>query len=164
MARISIDDVRAWVESTKLSPTALDIDHLDQLEEEVLSRISSVYDTSSWVDKASTPRLIQVIFAKTYTGWMYDKFYSENQNTPNKYAQLLKENAETLIQGIIAGTITIPGTEPTNPVGAVFYPNDASSAINPDTGYFDPAMNTTLLANNGDTSVGPAKFSMGSVF
>lgn len=164
MARISIDDARAWVESTKLSPVALDLDHLSQLEEEVLDRIASVYDISSWIDKATTPRLIQVIIAKTYAGWLYDKYYSENQNQPNKYSQLLKQNAETLIQSIISGTITIPGTDPTNSVGAVFYPNDASSAINPNTGYYDPALNSVLLANNGDTSVGPAKFSMGSVF
>lgn len=161
MARISLDDVQAWTESTKLSPQALDLDHLSQIEEEVLSQVASVYDTSTWLDKPSTPRLIQVIISKTYAAWLYDKFYSENQNLPNQYAQKLKDNAMMLIQGIISGTITIPGTIPSNPVGATYYPSDASSGIDPTTGYYDP---TRQVVITGDTSVGPAKFSMGSVF
>ena len=108
MARISIDDVKAWVEDSKLDPQALDLDHLDQIETEIFARINSVYNTTGWVDRTSTPRLIQVIIAKYYTGWLYDKFYSENQSDPNQYAQLVKQNAENLILGILDGTIEIP--------------------------------------------------------
>lgn len=148
MARITLDDVVAWIESSKLPIQALDLDHASQIEEEILARISSAVDTSTWLDKASTPRLIQVIIAKSYAGWCYDKYYSENQNEPNKYAELVKQNAEMLIQGIIDGTITVPGT--VDGGGApVYYPNDASSAQSP-----------TAL----DPSLGPAIFSMGLRF
>jgi hypothetical protein len=148
MARITLDDVVAWIESSKLSIQALDLDHVDQIEEEVLARISSAVDTSTWLDKASTPRLIQVIIAKSYAGWCYDKYYSENQNEPNQYAQLVKQNAEMLICGIVEGTITVPGASDGG-TGAVFYPNDASSAMTP---------------TRSDPSLGPAKFSMGMCF
>jgi hypothetical protein len=163
MARISVDDVKAWVESTKLDPQALDLDHLDQLETEVLSRINSVYNTSSWVDKSTTPRLIQTIIAKMYTGWLYDKYYSENQSAPNQYSQLVKQNAEMLIEGILDGTVEIPGLPPDNPVTATFYPNDISSSIAPDDGSYQPN-NGLLSPISGDTSTGPAKFSMGKRF
>lgn len=163
MARIEIEDVKAWVESTKLAPQALDLDHLSQLEEEILARLSTVYNVTPWVDKSTTPRLIQTIIAKTYTGWLYDKFYSENQSQPNKYAELIKTNAELLIQELITQVIQIPGVPADASSGPVFYPNDASSQINPDTGFFDPAIGLTSLVP-GDTSTGPAKFSMGSVF
>lgn len=162
--RISVDDVRAWVENSKLSPEALDVDYLSQIEEEVLARINSVYNVATWLDKPSTPRLIQVIIAKFYTGWLYDKFYSENQNQPSQYAQLVKNNAEMLVQGILTGIITIPGLPPDNPVSPVFYPNDFSSSINPETGFFNPAVGLANSVVPGDTSVGPAKFSMGRVF
>jgi|ERR1041384_2921449 len=148
MARVSLEDVQAWVEPTKLKPSSLDLDHLSQIEEEVLARIASAYDTSTWVDKSTTPRLIQVIIAKVYTGWLYDKFYSENQNYPNNYARMVRSNAENLIQGILNGTIEIPGVT-TTISSAVFYPNDASSALAPTT---------------DDPSLGPAKFSLGKVF
>ncbi|SRR6266487_3629 len=149
MARISVDDVKAWVESTKLNPQALDLDQLSQIEEEIFARINSIYDVSGWIDRASTPRLIQVIIAKSYTGWLYDKFYSENQSDSNHYASLIKMNAETLILGILDGTIEIPGVIASNPASASFYPNDASSA---------------LIPTDQDMSLGPAKFSLGKVF
>lgn len=163
MPRIDIADVQAWVESTKLSPTSLDTAQLDQLETEVFAKISSVYDTSGWIDKASTPRLVQVIIAKTYAGWLYDKYYSENQNNPNQYAKLVKGNAESLIQGIRDGSIEIPNVPATNAIAPSFYPNDMSSSIAPDGGGFQPqhGLRTPIP---GDTSTGPAKFSMGKVF
>lgn len=149
MALISLEDVRAWVESTKISPAALDLDHLDQIEGEILARINSVYDVSLWTTRATTPKLIQVIIAKTYAGWLYDKYYSENQGQPNQYARLVKQNAETLIKGITDGTIELPGEPALNSQGASFYPTDASSAMEPT---FD------------DMSLGPAKFSLGRIF
>ncbi|SRR5712691_2817715 len=149
MPRISIDDVKAWVEDSKLRPQALDLDHLSQLEEEILARIGGIYDTTVWLDKSTTPRLIQVIIAKTYTSWLYNKFYSENQGISNSYARMILNNAETLIAGILDGTIEVPGVVPSNPVGASFYPNDLSSVMTPT---FD------------DPSLGPAKFSLGKVF
>lgn len=149
MSRISIDDVQAWVENSKLLPAAIDGDHLDHIETEVLARLSSVFDTSVWVDKATTPRLIQVIIAKMYAGWLYDKMYSENQSQPNIYSRLVKQNAEMLIDGILDGTIEIPGSPATNEQGPTFYPNDASSAMEPT---FE------------DSSLGPAKFSLGRIF
>jgi len=161
MPRISIDDAKAWVEESKLDPQALDLDHLDQIETELLVRIASIYDVSLWIDKTSTPRIIQVIISKFYVGWLYDKFYSENQGEPNKYSQLVKANAQSLLDGILSGVIEIPGVPAVNPVTAAFYPNDASSAINPDTGYYDPNLRIFIP---GDTSTGPAKFSMGKRF
>lgn len=149
MSRISIDDVTAWVEDTKLHPAAIDGDHLDHIETEIFARINGVYDTSLWIDKATTPRLIQVIIAKTYAGWLYDKMYSENQSQPNIYSRLLKQNAEMLIDGILDGTIEIPGVPATTSQGPTFYPNDVSSAMTPT--FEDP-------------SLGPAKFSMGRLF
>jgi hypothetical protein len=62
---------------------------------------------------------------------------------------MLKENAGMLIQGLIDGTIEIPGVPPTSSPNPSFYPNDASSALEP-----------TLE----DPSLGPARFSMGKVF
>lgn len=149
MARISIDDVQAWVENSKIVPPSLDLDHVDQIETEILARLGGVFDTSLWVDKATTPRLIQVIIAKTYTGWLYDKMYSENQSQPNIYSRMIKQNAEMLIDGILDGTIEIPGTPATTEQGPTFYPNDISSAQEPT--FEDP-------------SLGPAKFSMGRIF
>lgn len=149
MPRIAVEDVQAWVESTKLSPQALDLDHLDQLETEILARLQSVYDTTTWIDKTTTPRLVQVIIAKKYAGWMYDKYYSENQSQASDYAKMVKDNGEMLISGILDGTIEIPGVTSSNPQEASFYPNDYSSSQTP---------------TSEDPSLGPAQFSLGKFF
>lgn len=150
MARITVDDVRGWVESSKLNITALDLNFLPQIETEVLARLGTVYDTVGWVDSTSTPSLVKVIITKMYAGWLYDKYYSENQAERNEYAQMLKDNAELLMTGLLDGTIEIPGTPATTNQGPSFYPNDISSARTP--------------GEDGDWSLGPAKFSMGQIF
>ena len=150
MARITPSDAQGWAESTKLNLSALDVSLLEQIETEILSRLSSIYTTTAWLDPITTPLLVKVIIAKTYVSWVYDRQYSENQDEGNDYAAMLRQNAEMLMSGLIDGIIDIPGE---NPVGAgsgpSFYPNDLSSSQEP-----------TLE----DPSLGPAKFSMGKVF
>lgn len=150
MARITVEDVQGWVEPTKLPVEVLDLNFLPQIETEVLALLGTVYDTAGWVDATSTPSLVRVIIAKLYAGWLYDRYYSENQAERNEYAQMLKDNANMLISGLTDGTVEIPGIPPTSGNDASFYPNDISSSMAPGT--------------DGDWSLGPAKFSMGKMF
>jgi len=147
--RITAAEAQGWGERTKLNLSTLDTDLCVQIEEEVLSRLGTVYDTSTWVDPTTTPRLVRVIIAKLYVAWFYDRQYSENQDQGNDYAALLRNNAEMLMTGLLDGTIEIPNTPADNPQQAAFYPNDASSAMEP---------------TAEDPSLGPAKFSMGKMF
>lgn len=149
MARITATDAQGWGEPTKLDLSTLNTSLLSQLETEILTRLSSVYDTSTWTDNTNTPAIVKVVIAKTYVAWLYDRAYSENQDEGNDYAALLKLNAEMLMSGLIDGTIDIPEQPPGVTRGPVYYPNDASSAFEP---------------TSDDSSLGPAKFSMGKVF
>jgi hypothetical protein len=149
MVRITVEEVRGWVETSKLNVTDLDLNFLPQLETEIFAKIGTVYDTTTWIDPASTPALIRVIITKMYAGWIYDRAYSENQDESNPYAGMLKENAGMLIQGLIDGTIELPGIPASSNPDPSFYPNDASSAMEP---------------TSDDSSLGPARFSMGKVF
>lgn len=149
MPLITVNDVRGWVESNKLNIQSLDLNFLPQLETEVLAQLGTVFDTSIWVDPSTTPALVKVIIAKMYAGWVYDRAYSENQSERNEYAAMLKENAGTLMKGLLDGTLEIPGVTPTSSQSASFYPNDASSAQSP---------------TDDDPSLGPARFSLGKVF
>jgi hypothetical protein len=83
-----------------------------------------------------------------YAGYYYLRTYSEDEDTSN-YGMFLIRQAQTLLSGLIAGTIAI--TElPTSDVGQpAFYPTDASSAQCP---------------TREDPSLGGAKFSMGTIF
>lgn len=149
MARIIVQEAKAWCERTKLPVTALDEDLLAHIEEEVLRQISSAYDTTTWVDQASTPKLVRTIISKMYISWLYDRQYSEDAEA-NVYAARLQNNADMLIKGIVDGSVVLPdATIPTTAGFASFYPTDISSAQE---------------ATADDSSLGPSKFSMGQVF
>ncbi len=154
MARITQAEAQAWAEATKFTipsiATSPNSDLLAQLEEEVIVRVSTTYDTAGWVDATTTPRIVRVAITKLFVAWAYRRQYSESiEGSDASYSALLEANAELIIQGLIDGTIEIP-TEPTPSAGLpVFYPTDASSEMDPT---FD------------DPSLGPSRFSMGMVF
>lgn len=159
MARITVAEAQAWVEGTKfrISPNqssfnTADAALLEQLEAEVLARIAPAYDTTiqaGWTSSANTPTLVKVIIAKTFVAWAYRRQYSEDLSDADaQYSLKLEANAETLIQGILDGSVEVPGVT-SNAGSPTFYPTDASSAA-------DPTWD--------DPSLGPNKFSMNTVF
>lgn len=154
MARITPREAQGWAEGTKFAVNdpfqTQDNDLLDQIEEEVIARVSNAYDTSSWTDENSTPRLVRVAIAKLFVAWSYRRAYSESITEEDAiYAAKLEQNAETIIQGILDGSIEVPDEPPSATSTPLFYPTDASSALEP---------------TRDDMSLGPAKFSMGMSF
>jgi hypothetical protein len=148
MARIVVVDAQAWAEPTKLQITVLDPQLLGQVETQVLTRLDGQLDISTWVDPTTTPAIVKSVLAMLYVAWFYDRQYSEEQEALNAYAILLRGQAESLLVGILDGSIAMdPTTE--SPSDLTFYPTDSSSAMAP-----------TL----DDMSLGDAKFSMGRVF
>lgn len=156
MARITVGEAQAWVEGTKFTIgsngvfKAQDLNLLVQIEEEVLSRIASAYDTATWIDSATTPHLVRVAIAKKFVSWMYRRQYSEDlPEADAAYSALLDVNAETIIVGIVDGVIEIPGLPGESTQTPAFYPTDDSSLLEP---------------TSDDMSLGPNKFSINQVF
>lgn len=152
--RVTVEEVRALAERTKLTITTLDTSLLDSWEGEIIARLSAQIDSgtiATWVSPETTPTLIRTIIARKYFAWFYFRQYSEDVgDTENTYAQKLDANAEMLINGILDGTIIIPGST-TDISSPTFYPTDVSTATDPkDSPY--------------DQSVGPAAFSMNTQF
>lgn len=152
MARVTQAELQAWAEGTKFKIVLTDTNSnlLTQIEEEVLARVGSAYDTTTWVDETTTPKLVRVAIAKLFVAWAYRRQYSEDLGENDAtYAVQLEANAETIISGIVDGSIDIPG-EGNSPSGEpVFYPTDVSTASCP---------------TWDDRSLGAEKFSMNMVF
>jgi|SRR5882762_5154585 len=149
MARISVQQAQAWGEQTKLPITGLDVPLLTQIENQVLATLSEGFDVSTWLDSTNTPPIVQQILSMLYVSWFYNRQYSEDQEHVNVYATLLRAEAESLIVGLLDGSIIMPNQPISAADGPTFYPNDSSTAAE-----------TTNL----DTSLGPASFSMGRIF
>lgn len=153
MSYVTAAECNAWADKNKLDLTTVDSDLEASVVAEIFARVSPAYDVSGWVDNTTTPSLIRKLIAMQYTGWYYLRTYSEDE-APNNYGLLLLGQVSNLLDGIVTGGIVLP--EVTVPsVGGLsegdFYPNDLSSAMDP-------------LTNPDDTSVGPAKFSMGQIW
>lgn len=139
MARISLSEAQAWLESTKLTQASLDTALLAHLEEEALGRLASTYDVSGWTTDSNTPKLVRTAISKIYASYIIDRQYSENQDENNDYAILLRQNYEMIITGLIEGRIILPEEpDPDISRGPSFYPTDASSALDPT--YDDPSL------------------------
>lgn len=154
MARVTVEEVRALAERTKLTIQTMDTELLNHYEEEIIDRLSAQVDAATiatWLGPDTTPKLIRTIIARKYFAWFYFRQYSEDVGTSeNTYAEKLDASAEMLLAGILDGSIPIPGSmlDLSSPT---FYPTDASSAMDPKDVPSDP-------------SVGPASFSMTTTY
>lgn len=111
MAHINETDANAFVDGAKLAKlSSLDIDIAFEanFSDEVIGSLSSAFNVSTWVDQASTPNLVRRIIAMKYIGWYFQRVYSENEDTSN-YGVMLINEADRLLQGLITGSIQIPG-------------------------------------------------------
>lgn len=151
MGNIVVGEAQVWCERTKLDlGSQLDGELEVQIASHVVARIATVYDTSSWTTSTSTPQIVKTIIAMSYAAWMYDRLYSDDNDDTNAYADKLRATADAMLANILDGTTEIPGIDPTSDSGAPsFYPTDGSSALEPTT---------------DDPSLGPARFSMGTIF
>jgi hypothetical protein len=157
VARISVSDAQAYATPRKLDlGTSLDGDLEASVATQVLAQVQSAYDTATWVDESTTPALIQSIIGMYYVAWYYQRTYAEDTGTAT-YADRLLRWAQMLINGILAGNIALTDAPAdATPYGTpAFYPTDQSSATHPeDLDITDPERG----------SVGPAYFTMGTVF
>jgi hypothetical protein len=153
MAHVTLLEVQAWLEGTKLTLSSLDASLEEEISNQVLARLAMAYpnDYVTWTNETTTPKLVRSIIAMMYAGWFYDRQYSENPED-NSYADRLRAAAQSLLDGILAGTIDIIEVAGLPLIGQpLFYPTDASSA---------PDAVPTLA----DPAAGPAAFSMGKIF
>lgn len=128
MAVVTLPEVQQWLETTKMSLAAVDPELSESARLVVFGKVSGTYDTSEWVDVATTPKLIRATIGKLVAAWEYLKAYGEEDESTygsrmeRQVYELLKEidNGNVLLEEYpeIAGTLSEP----------VFYPNDESNA------------------------------------
>lgn len=150
MTSIALSDAQAWIEPTKLTLSVIEPELEAQITTQIFSQLLGVFDTTAWVNPASTPAIVRSIIAMYYVAWVYDRAYSDDAEA-NAYAALLRSYADRNIAGLIAGNIELVELPDAN-VGVSspsFFPNDASSAREP---------------TQDSPSDGPPAFTMGTIF
>jgi hypothetical protein len=132
MARIDEDDARAWAEAIKLPVVTLDANLEDSTSTVALAKLAVAFDTSTWISPVTTPEIVRSIIAMQYVSVLIQRAYATDEDV-NDYALWLYGNAESLIMGLIAGSLSIDPEVPTqvDPSTPLYYPTDASSAQEP---------------------------------
>ena len=90
----------------------------------------SAAEMATWTTPGTTPGTIRAIGGRLCAAFIYRLRYSEDSLDDPEYAQNKYNEAMALIQGIINGTITVDGIDPseTNALTTdMFYPNDPNT-------------------------------------
>jgi hypothetical protein len=155
--QIDVDDAQPFASPRKLDlGTSLDGDLVETVASMVLGQVQPAYDTATWVDATTTPRMVRAIIGMYYVAWYYQRTYAEDTGTAT-YADRLLRWAQMLINGILAGNTVLTDVPVAGQVYGQpsFYPNDLSSATH---------ASDLDIADPERGSVGPAYFTMGQVF
>lgn len=93
-----------------------------------LARLASVYDTTTWVDVATTPKLVRAIISMFVSAWEYQRAYGEEEDS--SYGRRRERQAYDLLDNIVSGELALeeyPGA--IDSMGSPsFYPSDESNA------------------------------------
>ena len=149
---INVEDVQSWLTEDRLLLDADDgLSEETNVSNEVKSAVESRYDTSLWIDRATTPTLIRSIISARVAAIRYRKAYAD-QLEEESYADWLDMWYKMQLEGIISGQIQLlDATDLTAALASsapTFHPDDTSSIDDP-----------PFLPGEG-----PAKFSMGKIF
>lgn len=131
---ITLAELQAWFESTKLEQRSVDATLEETARELVYSKVSGVYDTSSWVSVDTTPSLIRKVISLYVAAWIYKRAYSEDvRDTSETYGEELENMAKEVLAGIVDGSVDLPAeTVPSNGTGQpIFWPNDTTGVLDP---------------------------------
>lgn len=131
--RIDLNDAHAWAEQYKLPVSSIDTPLEEAVATTVLAKLAVVFVTSAWISPATTPLIVRKIVAMEYISVLIQRAYAADELL-NEYASWLYGNAESLIEGLIAGSLSIDPDNvvvPVDPSSPLYYPTDASSFQQP---------------------------------
>lgn len=133
MSLCSLDDINVHLPQDKLQVLNAD-DDAPQLDAEriikgTLSDTFSPAELASWSTPATTPEMIRAIAGRFVAALVYARAFSSELAEVPEWAQRLYDDAMNMLNGIVAGTITLPEVSETPNTGGKltsddFYPND----------------------------------------
>jgi len=107
VALITTDDVQSWFTTDRLQLEVTDeLSEEPNISAEVLGTVSSRYDTSAWISSSTTPQLIKSIISARVAAVRYRKHYAD-QLDELFYADWLDDWAETLMEGVVSGSVEL---------------------------------------------------------
>jgi hypothetical protein len=157
MSHVIAEEVQVWLNNTRLTLSEIDDQFEAAAASVIFARVATRYDTSGWVNDATTPGIVRVALSRLIAAYEFRKAYSEvTADTAGSYADWLEVGAMSIADSIANGIIDLPGvSETTSPSSPLFWPNDTTGL----TQQYDAAGNPI-----GGQFSGDSKFRMGTRF
>lgn len=135
MALCNEADINTFLDASKIVVTSGDdADEIRDAEAIVRSQLAGHIDSSvlaSWTTPLLTPDLIRGIAGRLVAAFRYRKLVSEDSDgKPSPYAQMLYNEAMSMLMGVVNGDLLIAGVEIAANMGldsSMFYPNAAAN-------------------------------------
>lgn len=131
MARVTPDDVQVYLDEDLFQIAENDpLPEEQTFADQVFSRVSTAYDTATWVDTGSTPALVRRILAMLVAANRYNKAHSEDDDAGNRYAYKLENRAWELVNMIVSGQALLYDATllVSDLIDPKFWPNDTTGA------------------------------------
>ncbi len=112
MATITAKMANAWTDSSKLNITTIDTELESQIVAQVFSKLRGLYDTTTWVEESTTPKLVKSILSMIYTGMVYNKTYAVDGADTDLYGNMLIADANKLLDSVSSGVSVLVDSNP----------------------------------------------------
>lgn len=119
--------VQQWLEKTNLTVTDINVEREIMARDMVFSRVTSRYDTTTWLDATTTPSLVLGLMSALYASYEFNAVYSHNYGETDYGRQLwslVNQALDSISKGEIDLIDTIGGESLADFALAGFYPTD----------------------------------------
>lgn len=156
MAYFLLSDVNQWLARSKYDARIIEPEVEKAVKDAGFGIVSLRYNTTTWVDQATTPRLVWTALSMIYAAWWLQRQIGDDTEAEigQTYPIRLEARGMAILNGIATELIDLPEADPDPElVGyktALFFPTDESTQLAED----DPC----------DPNGTPRVFSMGTRF
>jgi hypothetical protein len=132
MAYVTEASVQKWLENHKYNIAGIDDELVETAIDVAFSLLTRRYDTTTWIDSSSTPRIVLKILNMLVASYTLRRSISADDGVAN-YADWLEKRALELLAGLAGGQLEIPGVDPdpgaTATEGLEFWPTQDATDL-----------------------------------
>ena len=135
MSYVNSAQVQSWLQINKydiLPAEGVNVEQEQMAAEYILAFLEQRYDTSTWTNNTNTPGMVLRMIAMLVAAYTLRKAISEDDGE-SAYSTWLEERVRLLLEGLVSGTIDLPGVDPdpNAPAAAsiAFFPTDAATEL-----------------------------------
>ncbi len=131
MSYLTTQNVQAWLQSDKYPLTVVDADFERTARTMIFGKLAQRYDTSLWLDVATTPALVISTMAMWVAAAELRQVVSEEDGLAS-HAEWLENRVTVICDDIVSGSIDLGIVEDTTSSlggGPEFHPTDATTAL-----------------------------------